>query len=528
MSFLCHPERTSPTSEPKGLHKERGLLFSDRCSIHRGILRLATLVQNDRLISVPLHVTLSEGVRRPSRRVSSRFVNRCSIGVVPSFGGFFDSLRSLRMTVVFVVAVLFTTPAAGIANAADDVVVRSSVTPAEAWVGQRTLLHIEVLGVDGWAQITDMGELEIPGTYVMRIESQGTRLSETIGGTSYTGQRYQLSLYCQRPGRVEIPALPATVTVKRWGATPPEIRREVTIPATALICKVPPGAEGIRDLISTTRLEADQTWSSEPTTVDLGDAVTRTVSLRAEDVSGMAFPPMQHPEIEGVGIYPGEPSVTDTTDRGSLRGERVESVTYVLEEPGEVSLPGIVLSWWDIDDGVLRRIELPGLELAVEGELAPEPVIEPEVVPAMKPRDFAPLAAAAIVLVGLGLWLGPRLARGCRRWWIARRASEPVVFKKVLSTMRSGDPATISAAVMRWLDRLDPGDRPARLDLFLRDHGDDATQAAAATLAQCMATGDAFSDSRALSGGLKASRRHLLRSRLNQQKTAGVLPELNG
>ena len=427
-----------------------------------------------------------------------------------------------------VVAILALTLTSGIAGAADDIILRSSVTPAEAWVGQRTLLHIEVLGADGWAQITDMGEPEIPGTYVMRTESQGTRLSETIGGTSYTGQRYQLSLYCQRAGQVAIPALPATVTVKRWGATPPEISREAIIPAASLICRLPPGAGGIRDLISTTRLEAHQKWSSKSTTVDLGDAVTRTVTLRAVDVSGMAFPPVRHPEIEGVGIYPGEPSVTDTANRGTLEGERVEEVTYVLETPGQVALPAIVLSWWDIDDRVLRRIELPGHELAVEGELAPEPVIEPEVVAAKKPRDFAPLAAAAIVLAGLVFWIGRPLVRGLRRWWIARQTSEPVVFRHILAAMRGRDAATITSSVMRWLDRLGPGTRPARLDLFLRDHGDDETLAAAATLARCVATGDDFAEARSLGRGLKAARRHLLRSRRSQRKAAGILPELNG
>ncbi len=45
-----------------------------------------------------LHVTLSERVRRVSRRVSQGYVDRTLLGVRPSFWGFFDSLRSLRMT----------------------------------------------------------------------------------------------------------------------------------------------------------------------------------------------------------------------------------------------------------------------------------------------------------------------------------------------------------------------------------------------------------------------------------------------
>ncbi len=49
-----------------------------------------------------LHVTLSEGVRRPSRRVPQGLDDRCFRSIAPSFGGFFDSLRSLRMAARFV------------------------------------------------------------------------------------------------------------------------------------------------------------------------------------------------------------------------------------------------------------------------------------------------------------------------------------------------------------------------------------------------------------------------------------------
>jgi hypothetical protein len=414
------------------------------------------------------------------------------------------------------------------AQAADDIILRTSVTPSEAWIGQRTVLDIEVLGADGWAQIPKLPEPELSGAYVMRTESQGVRLNETIRGTSYTGQRYRLSVYCQRPGRLEIPGMPVTVSVKRWGFPPKEDLHDRQTPATVLVCKVPPGAENVRGLISTDHLDADQRWSSRAGTVALGDAVTRTVSLNAVDVSAMAFPPLQHPEIDGVGIYPGQAGVSDTGDRGTLRGERIETVTYVFEKPGVIELPTIVLPWWDIDDRVLRRIELPGLELEVEGELPPEPVVEAVAEPDEPSRDRVVLSVAIVVVLALGFWLSRRLNDRLIRWWSERRESEPVVFSGVLAAIRGRDAAAITSAVMRWLDRLDPGTRPARLDLFLREHGDGEARAAAATLARCLVTGDDFVEARPLGRGLKAARRHLMRSRRNQRKTAGILPELNG
>jgi hypothetical protein len=242
----------------------------------------------------------------------------------------------------------------------------------------------------------------------------------------------------------------------------------------------------------------------------------------------MAFPPMQHPEIEGVATYPGQPSVADETDRGSLRGRREESVTYVFETPGEVVLPTIVLSWWNTGAERLERIELPGLEIEVVGEVEAE-VADAEVLsePPSQQRDLTRTILLIVPMAAFGLWSSAWLVRRLGSWWAARRESEPAYFRRVESAIRGGDPTSITGAVMRWLDRLDPGARPARLDLFLRRHGDDATRSAAASLTRSLATGERLSDRGVLVRGLKKARRRFLRSRRHRQNAAGVLPELN-
>jgi hypothetical protein len=423
-----------------------------------------------------------------------------------------------------VIAILST----GVATAADDVILRTSVEPEEAWVGQRVRLDIEVLGADGWAQIPKLPEPEIAGAYVMRTESQGVRISDSIARTSYTGQRYQLSVYCQRAGRLEIPAMPVTVSIKQWGATPPETLYELETPPTVLVCETPPAAEGIRGLISTSRLEAAQQWSSRPDELAPGDALTRTVTVSAVDVSAMAFPPLPHPEIEGVATYPGQPSVADETDRGSLRGQREESVTYVFETPGEAVLPTIVLTWWNIEADRLERIELPGLEIEVVGEVEAEAAdAEALSEPPSRQRDLTGTILLIVPIAAFGLWSSAWLVRRLRSWWAARRESEPAYFRGVQAAIRGGDPRVITAAVMRWLDRLETGSKPARLDLFLSRHGDEATRSAAASLAGSLATGESLSDRGAFARGLKKARRRSLRARRRRHHAAGVLPELN-
>jgi hypothetical protein len=417
----------------------------------------------------------------------------------------------------------------GTAHAAADVVIRTSVTPTEAWIGQRSLLNIEILGADGWAQIPDLPGIDISSAYVMRTDSQGVRLSETIGRTGYTGQRYQLSVYCQRPGRLEIPATPVTVIVKQWGFNAGETSYEQMTPPAVLVCKVPPGAEGLRDLVTTTSLEASQTWSSQPATAAPGDAVTRTVTLTATDVSAMAFPPMRHPEIDGVAVYPGQPSVDDTSNRGQLQGRREESVTYVFERPGTVALPDVVVNWWNPNNARLERVVLPGLELEVTGDVAPvEAGSEPELAAVEGSSDLLRTALLAVPILGLAVWLAGWLWRRSSQWRAARYESEPVYFRRARSAIRGGDPRAATAAIMAWLDRLDPGSRPAQLGGFLERYGDEASREEASALARSLVMNDQQVRARVLDRGLARARRRVLRARRRRARADRALPELNG
>ncbi|UCD51286.1 MAG: BatD family protein [Phycisphaerales bacterium] len=412
--------------------------------------------------------------------------------------------------------------------AAEDIVLRASVTPQEAWIGQRVIFHIDVLGKDGWAQIKKIGDFDVPGAYVVRTESQGTRLQETIAGTAYTGQRYELSLYPQRSGTVVVPALPVAVTVKAWGLNAKEIVQQAETPRTTFTCQVPPGAENLRGLISTTRLTASQTWQPETDEVKVGDAVKRTIVLQALDVSGMAFIPMQHPTMEGIGIYPGEPRVEDVFDAGSVTGTRIETATFVFERPGEIEIPGIVLPWWDTGARELKHIELPERALRVAGRSTAQPAAAAEPRHQQGLMVFGAVLSIAAMAAVLALRFRGRLMNCWTAWREARGETEGAYFRRLMRSLRSGDPAETLREAMRWLDRIDVERRPARLDLFLRQYGDASVQEAAAHLGDSSSLGGEICDFSTLSRGFADARARWRRRRRQEDHAARILPELNG
>jgi hypothetical protein len=208
-------------------------------------------------------------------------------------------------------------------------------------------------------------------------------------------------------------------------------------------------------VIAARGLKVTDTWHPEPKSPKVGDAFTRTVAVTAADVPGMVFPPLRFDAIDGLAVYPERPAVNDRTERGTLTGERVETVNYVCERPGAVTVPDRTLTWWDLDAKELRTVKLPGRTF----EVAPDP---------NAPSDGSPTPPATagsgwwwvLPAVGGVLVLAWLLLARVRPWLIGRRdaraESEPAYFARFRRACRSADPHVVYTALLGWLDRFAP------------------------------------------------------------------------
>jgi len=409
--------------------------------------------------------------------------------------------------------------------AAEDIILRTSVTPEDAWVGQKILLHVDVLAKEGWSQLRKVSDVEVKSAYLMRLESQGTRLSETIEGDSYTGQRYEFLLFAQRPGSLTIPPTTVDVEIKIWGAGGGSRIERMVLPPVEFVARTPPGAEDLRGLISTSSLTAKQNWDRETTNLTVGDAIRRRISFRAEDVSGMAFAPMRYGDIEGLGIYPGEPAVEDKFARGDLTGTRVETVTYVFEHSGDIEIPGIDLAWWDIAAQELKHIALPGLKLNITSGQGTAQGTSAQAEKQTDAYSLWPIILSLLLIVVAVLAAGRRTADLWAEWQKARNESEAMYFRHVKRSARSGDQAAVLRDTMRWLDRINDGSRPMRLDQFLQQHGDARSQE---SMSQEVIPIQSKSGITAFVSILAAARKRWLQVCRSRKCVTEILPDLNG
>jgi hypothetical protein len=355
---------------------------------------------------------------------------------------------------------------------AEEIVVRFKAIPEAPWQGEKVILQLDVLAKNGWAQIPSFDDIKWDGGLLRRYETQGTRLSEKIAGTEYAGQRYEFFLFALRSGTLRLPPQPLAVEVKQWGEQIGAQTKEVETPPLVIAVQKVPGLSPEATPVSSEHFAATQSWQPEKNNLRIGDAVTRTITREGTGVTAMLFSPLQEEKIDGLGIYTGEPTVNDSFARGDLSGKRTEIITYMMERKGIYRLPDLQFLWYDVQTEKLEKIVLPGLELKVaESTQAAAPKAGHS---RGKSVQYLPLGLILLVFsIIFAKWRS--IVAHIRHWQKRHQHSEKAHFAKITRTIRSqSGKDVILRATMQWLDILPGIDKPARLDRFLQQFGNQA------------------------------------------------------
>jgi hypothetical protein len=223
-------------------------------------------------------------------------------------------------------------------------------------------------------------------------------------------------------------------------------------PAVAFDVGIPPGAEGLQGLISTTELAAQQQWTPAAREFKVGDAVKRTIALAAPDLSGMALPPLGFPAVDGLGIYPGEPAVDDSYARGRLQGRRTESVTYVFEKEGAFELPAIEIPWWDVGRKQLKTAVLPALKVKIAAASGPGAGAAGKIGPQAEPgRRLLVLVLLLALVASSAWWFRITIRSRWQAWRRARHGTEQAYFRRLREACRQNDAMAAYQRLLEWL-----------------------------------------------------------------------------
>ena len=270
--------------------------------------------------------------------------------------------------------------------------------------------------------------------------------------------------------RVSFAITEQKLTIK-YAAEPPATREAVvSLPRIEFESFIPDAAAGLHPFLAANNLTIEQAIQRSSDQLKAGDAVTRVITIKAEGTPAMLLPPTAFPAIDGLAVYPAQPSLQDKTDGRSdvMSASRVDSATYMLEKPGDYLLPAIDVRWWNPADGRIETAHLDAVALQVAGNPAAQGTAAVNVGGARQSLnsffDFVAdhwlLTLIAVAILALLGWFAPRLARTIalrrqqrREAWLQ---SESYFFDRLRHAARRGDARAAYFALLDWLQRFEP------------------------------------------------------------------------
>ncbi|QCF25710.1 BatD family protein [Hydrocarboniclastica marina] len=259
------------------------------------------------------------------------------------------------------------------------------------------------------------GNLSEPSFDNAVVEPLGEQQQTTarIGNNRYQVVERRYLVYPERTGELTLPSQQFTGRQRDPATGTLEFLRAQSKPLTVEV--VPPPSDFPGDTwVPAESLVLDESWSNDPETLQVGDSVTRTLTLKALGLLETALPRLAVDYPAQFRVYPESPAAKSEIKSGTVESTQTQSAVLMAVEPGSVTLPEVRLHWWDTVNDRSRVAVIPARTLTV----APAPGSDGGT-SAIAQADRSDSRASA---AGSGTAGGsPQAANGSESWlaWVA-------------------------------------------------------------------------------------------------------------
>ncbi|MGB1238931.1 MAG: BatD family protein [Pseudomonadales bacterium] len=198
-----------------------------------------------------------------------------------------------------------------------------------------------------------------------KVEAQEPKQYQTVvDGVRYGVYEMGYTVLAEAAGRLSVTPQQISVGTGRrsiFGAA----NNRVTLNSNALqitVTELPPQAQG---LTVASALTFSERWSSEASTLLLGESLTRTIELEVEGARAADLPTLKMSEIPHLSIYPEPVSQSEISDHRGVVYQRSRSFALVPQQVGIFEVPAYKIRWWNTRSGQIEETELPARRFEV-------------------------------------------------------------------------------------------------------------------------------------------------------------------
>lgn len=292
--------------------------------------------------------------------------------------------------------------------------VKASISSDEAYVGQLLTYSVKLyLAVD-----FQRGVLSTPQADGVQFKqlTEDKDTNEIVNGRRFRVIERTYSMLADSPGKIEIagPVFSGDVLVDaptRNSMFSFQQSRPMDVHGETLSVNILPkpasyvGNWLVADLVSLT-----EDWK-EQQTFEVGQPITRTLTLLASNADETSLPDLQLSLPEDIKSYPEKPQRKTMSRSGQSVAQLTQTVAMVPSKAGEFTLPEIKVAWWNPHLKQQEFATLPARHIKVKAAAnAPAPMLDGGTQPSSSASGIWPWTTAIFA----ALWVATLLL-----WWRA-------------------------------------------------------------------------------------------------------------
>jgi len=342
-------------------------------------------------------------------------------------------------------------------SAENAVMLKTAVSKSQPYVNQQVIYTVKLYNSQ---RLLDADYQPPSVTDALLIPlGDGRRYQTNENGRTYAVEEQQYAFFPQKSGELQIVA--PSFSALAYDATP----RRVRIQGETIKLNVQPMPANYsgQHWLPAKQVALKDDYDKSGTNVLQGSTLVRTITLQATGMPAQLLPTLTFAPGKEFNVYPEKADENNRVSQQELIGTTTIKVTYLLNKPGQVTIPELQVPWFNTETGKEEVAALPPLTIMVDAK--GEPSSQTTSVPpsGKKTADStAPAPGSSKVTEdspsSIGWWLAIGFAAAwlatLTLWWYRPKSFTSGEMRAALKQLKEActenNPAYAQEAILRW------------------------------------------------------------------------------
>jgi hypothetical protein len=333
-------------------------------------------------------------------------------------------------------------------SAAADIFMELEAQPKNVYVQSQVLFTLRLyIGVSTGRATLTPPDISGGEAIVERL-GEDSQYQTSRGGRTFVVRERRFAVFPQAAGKLTIgPATFEAMVIPDRGFSRVQRFRSGVVDIDVQPAVAPPPEFADAAWLPAQRVTLAEEWSDSSKELPVGVPRTRKITIEGLGLLETQLPDVPIAQQQGIREYADQPELNREVTADGLLSRRSVSLAVIAQQPGDVTLAGVKLPWWNVTTQRWEVAELPPRSLTVTPSAEPPPAEStappsPTAAPVSRGGlNYWPLATAVVALAWLAtalLWWRARSRAGSSSGRVAQRAAaRPPPLRKLLRDLGS-------------------------------------------------------------------------------------------